>query len=168
MNTADFMGIKPYTGLNTINNILSLANVKIPIDGPITKYTSRFLIARELNMLFRQLRKEDKSISFEDIEEMPQEEIDNICFKRGININQSPHAMKEDLKLWLTISNQQNVPNSLLLTTRVLDFHGNMFSINDDETPDMVLRRSKDSIFYLETVRIFEEAFGIKELEKGL
>ena len=53
MNTADFMGIKPYTGLNTINNILSIANIKIPIDGPITKYTSRLLIARELNMLFR-------------------------------------------------------------------------------------------------------------------
>ena len=56
----------------------------------------------------------------------------------------------------------------MLLTTRVLDFHGNMFSIKDDETPDQVLRRSKDSIFYIETVRIFEEAFGIRELEKGL
>ena len=87
MNTADFMGIKPYTGLNTINNILSIANIKIPIDGPITKYTSRFLIARELNMLFRQLRREDRRLSYEDINEIPEEELDYICYKRGININ---------------------------------------------------------------------------------
>ena len=76
--------------------------------------------------------------------------------------------MLEDLKLWLTISNQQNVANTLLLTSRVLDFHGNMFSIVEDETQEEILRRSKDSVFYYETVRIFEEAFGIRELEKGL
>ena len=76
--------------------------------------------------------------------------------------------MMEDLKLWLTISNQQNVANTLLLTSRVLDFHGNMFSIVEDETQEEILRRSKDSVFYYETVRIFEEAFGIRELEKGL
>ena len=74
----------------------------------------------------------------------------------------------EDLKLWLTISNQQNVANTLLLTSRVLDFHGNMFSIVEDESQEEILRRSKDSVFYYETVRIFEEAFGIRELEKGL
>ena len=72
------------------------------------------------------------------------------------------------MKLWLTISNQQNVANTLLLTSRVLDFHGNMFSIVEDETQEEILRRSKDSVFYYETVRIFEEAFGIRELEKGL
>ena len=87
MNTADFMCIKPYTGLNTINNLLSIANIKIPIDGPITKYTSRFLIARELNMLFRQLRREDRRLSYEDINEIPEDELDYICYKRGININ---------------------------------------------------------------------------------
>ena len=76
--------------------------------------------------------------------------------------------MLEDLKLWLTISNQQNVANTLLLTSTVLDFHGNMFSIVEDETQEEILRRSKDSVFYYETVRIFEEAFGIRELEKGL
>ena len=87
MNTADFMGIKPYTGLNTINNLLSIANIKIPIDGPITKYTSRFFIARELNMLFRQLRREDRRLSYEDMNEIPEDELDYICYKRGININ---------------------------------------------------------------------------------
>ena len=56
----------------------------------------------------------------------------------------------------------------MLLTARVLDFHGGMFSIRDDETEDQVLRRSKDSVYWLETVRIFEEAFGIKRLEKTI
>ena len=30
------------------------------------------------------------------------------------------------------------------------------------------MRRSKDSTFYYETIRIFEEAFGIRQLEKGI
>ena len=56
----------------------------------------------------------------------------------------------------------------MLLTARVLDFHGDMFSIGEDETEDQVLRRSKDSVYYFETVRIFEEAFGIQRLEKTI
>ena len=57
-----------------------------------------------------------------------------ICFKRGININQTIKEQKEDLKLWLSISNQRNVPHSLLLIARVSDFNSGMFKIDEDET----------------------------------
>lgn len=35
---AHFMGLNPVTGLNTINNILRIFKVKIPIEAPIIKY----------------------------------------------------------------------------------------------------------------------------------
>jgi hypothetical protein len=48
---------------------------------------------------------------------------------------------KEDLKLWLSISNQRNVPNSLLLYARINDFMNEIFEISDDEDDQEVLRR---------------------------
>jgi len=48
---------------------------------------------------------------------------------------------KEDLKLWLSISNQRNVPNSLLLYARINDFMNDIFEISDDEDDQEVLRR---------------------------
>jgi len=37
---AHFMTIEPVTGLNTINNILRLFKVKIPVDAPVVHYMS--------------------------------------------------------------------------------------------------------------------------------
>ena len=87
---------------------------------------------------------------------MSEEKLDQICFYRGIDINQTVAERKEDLKLWLAISNERNVPHSLLFTTRVLDFHSGMFSIGENETEDEILRRSKEDVYYIETVRVFE------------
>jgi hypothetical protein len=56
--------------------------------------------------------------------DLPHDVIQKICFERGINIEQNIKSMIEDLKLWLSISNLRNVPNSLLLATRVNDFIG--------------------------------------------
>ena len=52
MHMAHFMSIEPVTGLNTINNILKIAKVNIPVDAPIVHHMTRILVARELNMLF--------------------------------------------------------------------------------------------------------------------
>ena len=57
MQMAYFMSIKPVTGLNTINNILKLVRLpQIPVDAPVVRHLTKFLIAREMNMLFRRLR----------------------------------------------------------------------------------------------------------------
>ena len=71
---------------------------------------------------------------------------------------------KEDLKLWLSISNQRNVPNSLLLLSRVNDFMNDLFEIDEDEDEQEVLRRSPEDTYYLEKMRVFEETFGIDKL----
>lgn len=46
-------------------------------------------MARELNMLFEQIRREDMILSFENLDAFTEEEMDKICFRRGITLAQS-------------------------------------------------------------------------------
>jgi hypothetical protein len=119
-------------------------------------------------MLFRRLRNEDTILSAEDLFEFPEEQIDVICFNRGINIDQKFSRKIEDLRLWLSISNLRNVPHSLLLLSRIQDFQNDSFNIDSDETSDEILRRSKTETYYLESVKVFEKAFAIDRLEQIL
>jgi hypothetical protein len=124
------------------------------------------IVARELNMYFRKLRHEDMLLSFEDVSKFDEEQLDRICFSRGINIDQTKKDKEADLKLWLSISNLRNVPNSLLLFARINDFNSDMFQIEEDETYDEVLRRSKSDAYYIESLRVFEKAFGMDRLQE--
>jgi len=81
------MSLNPVTGLNTINNILRVAKVKIPIDAPVVKYLTRMILTRELNLYFNKLRKEDELMSFEHVENYSEEELNLICYRRGIEIS---------------------------------------------------------------------------------
>jgi hypothetical protein len=60
---------------------------------------------RELNMYFRKIRNSDVEYSFEGLDKFSEEEIDRLCFNRGILIEQSRKEKIKDLKLWLSISN---------------------------------------------------------------
>ena len=65
---ANFMSVRPVTGLNTLNNILRLVRLPaVPVDAPILKMIAKMLVVRELNMLFTQLRAEDVKIDFEGV-----------------------------------------------------------------------------------------------------
>lgn len=93
-------------------------------------------------MYFSKIRKMDENIDFEMVNRLSEDEIDKLCFMRGIEINkQNLKKKKEDLKLWLSISNQRNVPHSLLLYSRINDFKNDMFEIDEDEDEQEVLRR---------------------------
>ena len=117
------MGLNPVTGLNTINNILRIAKVKIPLDAPVIKFMTQAIMVRELNLYFTRLRKEDELMSFEQIEKFTEEELNFICYRRGIEIqNKSFEQKMKDLKLWIAISNLRNVPHSLLLYSRLADY----------------------------------------------
>ena len=65
---ANFMSVRPVTGLNTLNNILRIVRLPaVPVDAPILKLIAKMLVVRELNMLFTQLRAEDVKIDFEGV-----------------------------------------------------------------------------------------------------
>jgi hypothetical protein len=87
IHMANFMTIKPVTGFNTINNILGLFKLKIPIDHPFVTPLTRVLVARELNMLFTRLRKDDLLLDAAVLEELDDDTLAKICFQRAININ---------------------------------------------------------------------------------
>ena len=166
IHMAHFMSISPVTGLNTLNNILKIFKLKIPVDAPVIHLMTQMLVARELNMYFRRIRQEDLTLDLEDIDNFSQEELTKVCFQRGININEGRSDQLKDLKLWLSISNKRNVPHSLLLIIRLHDFNTSNFQIDDNETEAEILRRSKSDAYYIESVRAFEKAFGMDKLER--
>jgi hypothetical protein len=136
------MSLNPVTGLNTINNLLKPLKVKIPIDAPWVKVCTKMIITRELNLYFRRLRDEDVLMSFEKLENLTEEELNLICYRRGIEITDKSYESKmKDLKLWMSISNLRNVPHSLLLYSRIADYADDMFQISEDEDEYEVLRR---------------------------
>lgn len=46
------------------------------------------------------------------------------------------------------------------------DFNNDGYELDDDETEEEILRRSKSDAYYIESVRAFEKAFGMDRLEK--
>lgn len=149
LHIAHFMSLNPVTGLNTINNVLKPLKVKIPIDHPMVRHFTKMIITRELNLYFKNLRDEDVLMSFEQVDKISEAELNQICFRRGIEIQERPYEAKlKDLKLWMSISNLRNVPHSLLLYSRILDYADDLFQISEDEDEYEVLRRVS-SFYYL-------------------
>lgn len=73
---AQFLGIEPVTGFNTINNILGIFRLKVPITAPGIEFIARTILARELNMYINRLRQEDTILSFESLDDYSEEQID--------------------------------------------------------------------------------------------
>jgi len=81
------MSLEPVTGVNIINNVLRLFKLEISPDAPGINVLSKMFVTRELNMYFNRIRKLDENISFGDLDKFSEEQIDIMCFKRGIEIN---------------------------------------------------------------------------------
>ena len=161
-----FLGLTPVTGLNTINNILSMVRLNIPVHSRVVSWMTRRMMLRSLNLYFRKLRRDDALISFETIEKFDEAVVDKLCFERGIMIEDVTREQKiRDLKLWLSISNLNNVPDSLLLFSRIVDFEEDVFDITDDEDEYEVLRHV-DEVYLTEKMQVFERTFGIDDLEQ--
>lgn len=142
LHIAHFMSLDPVTGLNTINNILRIFKIKIPLEGRFVKSFTRMILTRELNLYFSKIRKEDTLISFERLEKFTDEELNTACYHRGIEIQDRKRKQKiKDLRLWFSISNLRNVPNSLLLFSRISEYADDIFEISEDEDEYEVLRR---------------------------
>jgi len=73
MHIAHFMGLKPATGLNTINNIVGLftrGKVQVSVDLPIVRIMTRYFLLRELKIYLANLRRQDEVMSFEEINQL--------------------------------------------------------------------------------------------------
>lgn len=106
-------------------------------------------------------------IEFDQIKSFSDDQLDFACFERGIQVDSRSNEKKvKDLKLWLSISNLSNVPDSLLLFSRLLQDEEDMFDFDRDEGEYEILRRSPQEVYYYEKLRVFEKTFGIDDLKK--
>lgn len=67
--------------------------------------------------------------------------------------------------LWLSISNLNNTPDSLLLFSRLIQNEDDLFQIDRDDDEYEILRRSQSEVYFYEKLRIFEKTFGIDDLK---
>jgi len=137
-----YMAIDPVTGFNVINKFLRVLRIPVNVESDYLRPFMKIILGRQLNMLFRSLTQKDAVIAFEDLEKYEIEELVTICFKRGINVSQNRKNMRDDLKLWLSISNLRDVPSSLLLFAMVREFVHDTFEIDETDTQEDILRRS--------------------------
>lgn len=154
---AHFLGITPVTGVNVINNVLSVTGKEISITAPGVKHMAKFLMVRELNMYMNRIRNYDKMLTYDSLDKLSEDELDMACFRRGIPLDgRTLKEKKDDMKHWLSISNVGNVPNSLLIYTRIHDTVSRQYKIEDfDENLD------EDQ---LEKNKLFEKTYGVNKL----
>lgn len=81
-----YMAIEPLTGFNIINKFLRVLRIPVNVESDLLRPFMKIILGRQLNMLFRSLKKKDAVIAFEDMKEFNEEELVTICFKRGINV----------------------------------------------------------------------------------
>ena len=90
-----------------------------------------------------------------------------MCICRGIEIDKKTQNEKiKDLKLWLALSNLRNVPNSLLLCSRLSLFADDLFA--STHNPAEIITRNLGREFYDEKVRIFDKAFHSDLIDQNL
>ena len=73
-----FMSLEPVTGFNIMNNVLGIFSkigikIQIPIDAPGLNVISRLMIARELNLYFCNIRKEDEGLNIHRLDEFTED-----------------------------------------------------------------------------------------------
>lgn len=64
----------------------------------------------------------------------------------------------------MSISNLRNVPDSLLLYSRIITLVEEIYEVSDEEDEYELLRGAETEIYFTEKFRIFEKTFGIEEL----
>ncbi|GIZ43778.1 hypothetical protein CKM354_000699300 [Cercospora kikuchii] len=64
----------------------------------------------------RQIKRDDKAISFEGVESLSVPELQNACAARGLRTHgMSPGRLRDDLQLWLDLRLKYGVPSTLLV-----------------------------------------------------
>lgn len=166
---AHFMGLNPITGLNTINNVLSIFRLKIKIDNIYVSWLTKIILTRELRLFFRKIRREDAYLSTEQISNFPENHLDSILIERGIEIaNRSKESKLKDYKMYQAISNLNNVPDSLLIFCRLNEFANDLYRINMFEQEMDLIKRLGSKKGYNARKRRLEEYLGMAQVKDSL
>jgi len=166
IDMAHFMGLNPVTGLNTINNLLSLFRVSIQIDNKFVSWFTKIILRRELRLFFNKIRREDSYLFWEQVESLDEKAFDSILIERGIDFhNQDYDSKLKDYKMWQSISNLANIPDTLLLFCRLLEFAEDLKRYNYSEKEEDMIKRIKSNTEYFERKKKLEEYLGLSKLK---
>ncbi|KAL5606404.1 hypothetical protein BROUX41_002821 [Berkeleyomyces rouxiae] len=77
----------------------------------------------------RQIKRDDRAISFEGIDNLTPGEVQTACASRGIRTHGvSPARMRADLQTWLNLRLKEGVPSTLLVLSNAYMYSGDMTS----------------------------------------
>lgn len=112
-----FLGQTPCTGFNSLNNLLLFLRLPtVNPEAPFIRHITKFFLIRQLRVACHILRKQDTKLSIEDLSKYPEQEIDQICFNRGIRTKGKSLKKKiKDIQIYLAVSNLRNATNTLLI-----------------------------------------------------
>jgi hypothetical protein len=166
MLACNIMSLQPITGLNTINNLIKLFKIQIPVDNKYVEWLTRRILFREFKLYMKKLRKDDSMLRFDEIDQMDDPFLNRMCFERAIPISILNRNQKIiELKKWHTLSNLRNVPDTLLFYCRVIKFSDIPSNIENYTDEYIMLRRCPNEIYYFEKQKMFEDTLAVDELK---
>lgn len=91
------------------------------------KYRKQILL-HQIETHLSIIQNEDIKLDYEKIDKLDEETMNTTCLDRGIEINNIPWIEKiKDLKIWVMISNEEDVNSLFLLLSWVFDYSHRKF-----------------------------------------
>jgi len=74
------------------------------------------MLRYQIRHRMRQIKRDDKAISFEGVDSLSVPELQMACASRGLRTHgMSPAKLREDLQMWLDLRLKYNIPSTLLV-----------------------------------------------------
>ena len=74
------------------------------------------MLRYQIRHRMRQIKRDDKAISFEGVDSLSVPELQMACASRGLRTHgMSPSKLREDLQMWLDLRLKNNIPSTLLV-----------------------------------------------------
>ena len=104
LSRAQLVGMARYLGLSTFGTDL--------------------LLRYQIRHRMRQIKRDDKAISFEGVESLSVSELQMACASRGIRTHGvSPARLRDDLQTWLDLRLKYGVPSTMLVLSNALMYN---------------------------------------------
>lgn len=100
----------------TLDNLSRPQLVSICRYMNITSFGTDNLLRYQIRVRMRQIKRDDRSISYEGIDSLSVPELQTACASRGLRTyGVSPGRLRDDLQAWLDLRLQHGVPSTLLV-----------------------------------------------------
>lgn len=129
----------------------------------ITPYGSDAILRYRLRSKMRRLKADDRLIYWEGVNSLSTEELMYACKERGMKIGVSKKELQKQLREWIELSFDKNIPSSLLIVSRAFVFND---KVQSEEAIKMALGSLSDEV--VEEVGIQTGSSATQDYEKKL